>query len=132
MSNTALGYREMPPWRVGLSRMYSVLLRLRRRYIPYLVWYDQEVDVTVTFTADKLPIMTGGDVQEVSREALRELWGGPVAEIENNLSRLGIGFDKGLGREGRDWEWDWSLKGPISVRFRRRTKDISKRAGAAS
>lgn len=96
---------------------------------PRLVWPNDEVDVVVTFTAERLPAIQGEDMQAVLGEAQRELWSGPIAEIESQLSRLGVGFDKGMGPEGRDWEWDWSLCGPISVRFRRRTKKPMRRTG---
>lgn len=44
-------------------------------------------------------------------------------EAERALSNLGIGFDTGAGIGGelleRDWEWDWSLSGPVEVKFRK-------------
>lgn len=42
---------------------------------------------------------------------------GHLAEIERALAEIGIEFDKGVGLGGRDWEWDWSLRGPIEIRF---------------
>ena len=46
----------------------------------------------------------------------------PMHEIDRQVLRY---FDLGLikhepGIGGRDWEWDWSLSGPISVTFRGR------------
>ena len=35
-------------------------------------------------------------------------------EIEILFHKMNITFDTGYGC-GRDWEWDWSLKGPVSV-----------------
>lgn len=39
-------------------------------------------------------------------------------KIEKLLYKNGINFDMGSGDNVRDWEWDWSLKGPITVTFR--------------
>ncbi len=109
---------EMPWWRIILSRLYYWGLRLRRR-LPYLVWYGNELDVVVTLAQDKLqPIeMRPG---EDPAKAFRQLFSGAFAEIERTFREMGIEFDTGMGLDGRDWEWDWSLKGPISVRFKAR------------
>jgi hypothetical protein len=40
-------------------------------------------------------------------------------KIEGLLGQMGVGFDTGGGCGGRDWEWDWSLSGPLDVTFRR-------------
>ena len=32
-------------------------------------------------------------------------------KASNELSKAGITFDTGVGCEGNDWEFDWSLKG---------------------
>jgi hypothetical protein len=109
---------EMPWWRIILSRLYYWGVRQRRR-LPYLVWYGDELDVVVTFSEDKLrpvEIRPGDD----PRDAFHQLFGGAFFEIEQTLDNMGIRFDKGVGLDGRDWEWDWSLKGPISVRFKAR------------
>lgn len=117
MSDAAGTARVMTPLELFGSRIKRALVRIGRK-LPRLVWYDDEVDVTVTFTADQLPVgLSNHD------DALRELFGGPIAEIESQLRRLGVEFDKGVGFSGRDWEWDWSLRGPISVRFRSRAKN---------
>jgi len=39
-------------------------------------------------------------------------------EIERLLLKNGISFDTGAGMGHRDWEWDWSLKGPVKVTVR--------------
>lgn len=39
-------------------------------------------------------------------------------KIEKLLYKNGIYFDTGSGDNVHDWEWDWSLKGPVSVEFR--------------
>ena len=36
-------------------------------------------------------------------------------EIERLLAKNGITFDTGSGFGKRDWQWDWSLEGPIEV-----------------
>lgn len=114
--------RQMTWLEQQCSNVISIVTRLRRR-LPYLVWRDDEIDVVVTFPAATLP--AGLDLHD----AMRELYSGPLHEIESQLSRLGIGFDKGVGFGGRDWEWDCSLSGPISVRFRRRSKRPLRRTG---
>lgn len=45
-------------------------------------------------------------------------------QVQRLLGELGISFDTGmnLGSQIRDWEWDWSLKGPVKVVFRRYVK----------
>ena len=99
--------------RLGQSRNRALdtLLYWWRKYIPHLVWEGQEVDVLVSFksgalynTEDKWP------------------WG-----VEDGMEQLGIKFDMGSGLDGRKWYWDWSLRGPISVSFRRVTEEPEKR-----
>ena len=101
--------REMTQWEAFFSRIKYWLIRQRRR-LPYLVWWNDELDVTVTLSQDKLD----------RENPLCSFQGGAFAEMQRDFSALGISFDSGQGPEGRDWEWDWSLKGPISVRFRGR------------
>lgn len=108
--------KEMTPLERFISSLKYWLIRQRRKF-PYLVWYNDELDVTVTLSQDKLRPEVG----------IEQLWSGAFAEIERTLSAMGIGFDKGMGPSGRDWEWDWSLKGPISVRFRSRATRPEKR-----
>lgn len=88
-----------------------------KRWIPRLVWLGDELDVRITFTQDRLCPTTDTAV------AFRQFSSGAVREIEKQLSRMGIGFDSGMGCEGRDWEWDWSLSGPVRVIFRGRSKN---------
>jgi hypothetical protein len=81
------------------------------RRLPLILWRGQEVEVRVTFREARLPEdATLGD-------AMTYLQSGRMSKIEAALSEIGITFDKGGGCEGRDWEWDWSLSGPISVRL---------------
>ena len=35
---------------------------------------------------------------------------------------MGIHFDTGAGCGNRDWEWDWSLRGPIEIHFVRKKR----------
>ena len=101
-------------WRL---RMRSRLAMLRRRWIPYLVWQGQPVWVRITFTEAKLPPMEAASIEELGQRAARFMGSGHLAMIESDLREIGIEFDKGAGPEGRDWEFDWSLRGPIEVRF---------------
>lgn len=103
----------------GLELRWSRLRWWCRRYIgrriPRLVWCGDEVDVTITFK-DALRL---GDGRTEHSTLLRE--------IEDRLHQLGIGFDGGAGGCGRDWEWDHSLRGPVSVRFRGRARKPERR-----
>lgn len=42
-----------------------------------------------------------------------------LEKIESLFHDMGIRFDTGCGFGGRDWEWDWSLKGPVKVYFKK-------------
>jgi len=46
-------------------------------------------------------------------------------KIEKLLYDIGVTFDSGAGFGGRDWEWDWSLKGPVKV-YLKKTKRMKK------
>jgi len=46
-------------------------------------------------------------------------------KIEKLLYDIGVTFDTGAGFGGRDWEWDWSLKGPVKV-YLKKTKRMKK------
>ena len=84
--------------------------RISRRF-PRLVWYGDEIDVRVTFKG--IGVLGGGFEQEFDADRL--------------FRDMGINFDTGCGCHGRDWEWDWSLRGPISVKFRGRAKHPERR-----
>lgn len=47
-----------------------------------------------------------------------------VLAAQRQLRAAGIGFDTGydLTSNVRDWEWDWSLSGPVEVTYRRRRR----------
>ncbi len=44
-----------------------------------------------------------------------------LSEAESALSRAGISFDMGGDGNVRDWEWDWSLNGPMTIEARQRS-----------
>lgn len=75
--------------------------RLWIRYIPNIVWRRQQVEVGIAFDLNKV------DTKD-------------LFEIERLLSKNGIHFDAGAGCGRRNWEWDFSLRGPVEVRFKRK------------
>jgi hypothetical protein len=97
------------------------------RRLPTLIWWNDELDVTVTFKEAKMPEMTFDPASGFPAEALGYLGQGQLADIERKLGEIGISFDHGGSARGRDWEWDWSLRGPISVRFRSRASKPERR-----
>ena len=105
-----------------MTAMDRVALRLRMmwtsfsRRFPRLVWYGQEVEVNIQFVSDRLPHT------DSPNEALTYLWDGPLNDARNSLLRAGVEFDQGMGFGGRDWQWDWSLRGPVRVEFLRVAK----------
>jgi hypothetical protein len=103
----------MEQWR---ERWRVRVIQFRRHYIPHLVWHGDEVDVLVTFKEDRLRAAT-------PQEAMTDFNRGSLHEARLILNEIGVEFDTGLGIEGRDWEWDWSLRGPISVSFKRRAQN---------
>lgn len=84
--------------------------------LPKLVWHGDELDVCVRFSEDAFHPNMSPD------EAFEGLETGSLSDIEKQLGSIGISFDKCMGYGGRDWEWDWSLKGPISVSFKQKAK----------
>lgn len=46
-----------------------------------------------------------------------------VMELEKLLNEMGITFDTGGDSTSRNWEWDWSLSGPVNVYFKRFVED---------
>lgn len=120
--------RHMTGWEIIVSRTQSALIRWRRRHIPYLVWWGDELDVKVTLKENKLPHIEASDIGAAMQECTSALNRGSFYEVEKLMHEVGISFDKGLGFDGREWEWDWSLSGPISVSFRGRSASPEKRA----
>jgi hypothetical protein len=46
-----------------------------------------------------------------------------VMEVEKLLNEMGISFDTGGDSTSRNWEWDWSLNGPVNVFFKKFVED---------
>lgn len=104
--------------KLRMSDFKIKLLWFRRQYIPYLVFYGQDIDVGIRWKENRLPgQMVYPDMESAVEAARKELQKGHIFEIEKMMDEIGVGFDTGLGPSGRDWKWDWSLRGPVSVRF---------------
>jgi hypothetical protein len=59
------------------------------------------------------------DMEKLGKKGLDTLF-----EIEKKFHEIGISFDTGGGCGGRDWEWDWSLKGPVKVTALDKNEDV--------
>jgi hypothetical protein len=72
-----------------------------RMEAPVLVRRGQPVEVSLAF-------------ERLSKENLEHLFA-----AERQLNKAGITFDTGYAfpSRTRDWSWDWSLEGPVSVTF---------------
>lgn len=103
--------------RVRFFFTYKVWHWRLSRWLPRLVWRGDEIDIKITFTED--PLQPGNE--------FGGLFSGGLWEIEKRLRNMGIEFDSGCGAAGRDWEWDYSLSGPVRVTFKRRAKSPGKR-----
>jgi hypothetical protein len=88
-----------------------------RRWLPRLVWIGDELDVLVQLSEHPLN----------PDDPMASLAGGNVHIAEDAIRALGVNFDTGSGGAGRDWEWDYSLAGPISVRFKGRAAKPERR-----
>lgn len=108
--------------RAWLYRVRFSLVAFRYRYLPQLVWEGDEVDVRLVFTDDTIN----------QTDPVGGLFSGGLFEIEERMRKMGISFDRGQGFDGRDWELDWSLHGPLRVKFRRRTLHPERRARPAA
>ena len=101
--------------------------------MPRIVWPNDEVDVRLVFTGDRESLFAlpewYGDVTE---------WYGDVTEGKDMtefgsvkaaiaLGESGIHFDTGVGFHGSDWFLDYSLRGPLRVKFIRKTKNPMRR-----
>lgn len=91
-----------------------------RQYIPHIIFPGDELDVVVTIKTQKLDAIS-------VEEALAQLNSGAFHEIEKIFRENGITFDKGMGWHGRDWEWDYSLQGPISISFKQKASKPERR-----
>lgn len=117
----------MTGWKLHRTRLRDALTRFRRRYIPYLVWWGDEIDVRVTLKENRIQAIECPDPESAMAAAVHQLQRGTFYEVEKQFREVGISFDSGLGFGGRDWEWDWSLQGPISVTFRGRASKPERR-----
>ena len=59
----------------------------------------REAEVLITF-----------DMKKLGKEGMKKLH-----QAEKLLVEAGVSFDTGAGCGSRDWEFDWSLKGPATV-----------------
>jgi hypothetical protein len=124
------------PLRQLRARIGSLLARVRRR-LPYLVWFNDEVDVRVAFpmeAVEKVDIVEtvraplrsedGSDDSDEAVQLLMDVFNsvdrGAFGEIHQTFAEMGITFMRTFGSHGRTWQWDETLEGPISVRFRGR------------
>ncbi len=99
--HTADELKFKPSKKELLVRFFSRL----STYIPRLVWEGDEIDVDIVIQ---------GDIAK-------------IFQVEEKFHDLGIEFDAAYGYGLRDWEWDWSLSGPISIKFVRRSKNKDQR-----
>lgn len=106
--------KEYGPLEAKMRRVQYWLIRLRKRYIPYLEWWGQEINVRAVFKEDRLPKNLFIKDPE---DAMKYLNRGCLSEVERHLAEIGITFDRGMGCGGRDWELDWSLQGPLNIKF---------------
>jgi len=62
------------------------------------------------------PVQVGIHFEELDDEAM-----GHVMRAQRQLHDAGVSFDTGteIPSRTRDWEFDWSLGGPVLVEFRR-------------
>jgi hypothetical protein len=105
---------EYGPMRAAWERIKHEVWHWRlRRWLPRLVWLGDEVDVTITFSEDTIR----------QDDPFAGLFSGGLYDIQKRLCEMGVTFDTGCGCEGRDWEFDWSLEGPVRVKFRGRARN---------
>lgn len=112
---------EMTGLKLFLSRFKARLIMFRMKYLPYIVWYGQKVDVRLTFKENKLTATNIND-------AFVQFKSGHIYKIEKMLNEIGVDFDTSISEEGRAWDLDWSLTGPVELIFinKSKRKGISK------
>lgn len=49
-----------------------------------------------------------------------------LLDAEKLLRKAGIYFDTGHGEGKRNWQWDWSLKGPVEVKLKNSVEKIAR------
>lgn len=82
----------------------------------FVVWCAEPKEIYMLEAAGKLHYRVKFNLAKMTQDQKNDLWG-----IESALRRIGITFDAGSDGDVRDWEWDWSLKGPISIEAREPT-----------
>jgi len=86
---------------------YQRLIEIQSGTMPRHPRQGQEAEVRLIF-----------DLEKLGKDGFDKL-----NKINLLFSELGITFDTGSNGKSRDWEWDWSLKGPVKVTFVRFTDD---------
>ena len=109
----ATKYYKVHSW-WNIKHLYRTYIR---QFIPALVWDGQEIDVNINFPMPN----------EENKLDIRDLF-----KAERSLYEYGLNFDTGAGlmkgpEARRDWEWDFSLRGNVSVKFRGVCKTKEKR-----
>ncbi len=61
------------------------------------------------------------DMNSMTKDELNALF-----ESQKLLLKAGIYFDTGAGGGKRDWEFDWSLKGPVKVKLKNPVEKIAR------
>jgi len=59
---------------------------------------------------NKMGVIISFDMEALGQDGLKTLF-----EIEKKLQEIGITFDTGAGFGKRDWQWDYSLEGPVEI-----------------
>lgn len=117
-ASASLGGREMTRLeRLQFLFTHKIWHWRLKRWLPRLVWLGDEIDVCITFSEDPLN----------QTDPMGGLFSGGLYDVQKQLNRMGIEFDTGCGPDGRDWEWDWSLRGPVRVKFRGHAKNPERR-----
>lgn len=83
--------------------------------MPRLVWPGQEVDVTIHFNGIGLSQRTGDFnewLAEIKNAEIKNYYDAIVA-----LNSMGVHFDTGVGLDCAEWNFDYSLSGPVKVRY---------------
>lgn len=62
----------------------------------------------------KSEVLVQFNMEKLGPEGMKHLF-----DAEASLRKAGITFDTGAGFGSRDWEWDFSLSGPIEIYHKR-------------
>lgn len=114
---------QQEPRRAGFfERGFDRLKRWFDLNMPRIVWPNDEVDVRLTFTSDSETLYSIPQwYDDVTKPAEAREFGSVKAAIA--LGESGVHFDTGTGFYGSDWFLDQSLRGPLRVKFVRKTKN---------